>query len=190
MMHETDPSRPVRVQARADGALTYLIGMPPEALPAVRGRDLASAWEAARAAATADAWGAPRFFRFCRPDASVTDLALADPDASCWAEAVDRTVGLDSTRGLSLCLRLLALVDLLATARWAEPFFAVRRDGAEIDPALLHAAATLPLTRDARFDEIRLRASVAQARLPAPRQARNGGSATPRDAPSAPGATP
>jgi hypothetical protein len=167
-MHETPQPHAIHVQPRADGALTYLIDLAPESLPPVRVRDLARAWEAAREAAAAAVWGTPRFFRFRRPDASVTDLALADPDASCWAAAVDQTVGLGSTLGLSLCLRLLALVDLLATARWATPLVALRRDGAEIDPGLLHAAATLPLTQDARFDEIRLRASVARARLPAP----------------------
>ena len=81
---------------------------------------------------------------------------------------MDGTVGMGSSYGLSLCLRLLALVDLLATARWASHLFSLRRDGAEIEPSLLHAAATLPLTRDARFDEIGFRANVAQARLPAP----------------------
>jgi hypothetical protein len=167
-MNEPPPSAAVRVQARADGAVTYLVAIAPEALPPVRGRDLANAWDAARAAAAAEAWGAPRFFRFARADGDTTDLALADPDASCWAAAVDRTVGLGSALGLSLCLRLLGLVDLLAHARWAEALFSLRRDGAEIDPALLHAAATLPLTREARLDEIGVRASLARSRLTAP----------------------
>ena len=167
-MSEAPHAAAVRVQARADGAFTYLVAIAPEALPPVRGRDLADAWDAARTAASAEAWGAPRFFRFARGDGATTDLALADPDASCWAAAVDRSVGLGSTLGLSLCLRLLGLVDLLAHARWAAKLFAVRRDGAEIDPALLHAAATLPLTHEARLDEIRVRASLAQARLSAP----------------------
>jgi hypothetical protein len=103
---------------------------------------------------------------------------------------VDRTVGLGSTLGLSLCLRLLALVDLLASARWARALVALRRDGAEIDPTLLHAAATLPLTREARFDEIRVRARVAQARLPAPRPAAPPRARPAPAGPSAPGATP
>jgi hypothetical protein len=167
-MSEPVPPRAVRMEMRSDGAVSYLITVPPEALPPVRPRDLAAAWEAARSAATAEAWGAPRFFRFRRPDDSVTDLALADPDASCWAAAVDGTVGLASTLGMSLCLRLLGLVDLLATAAWAKPLVCLRRDGAEIDPALLRAAATLPLTREARLDEIRVQASVAHARLAPP----------------------
>jgi len=167
-MHDTPNPRAVHVQSRTDGALTYLVDLPPEALPAVRRRDLAAAWEAARAAAAASDWGSPRFFRFRRADGSSTDLALADPDACCWAGAVDRTVGMASSYGLSLCLRLLALVDLLATARWASPLFALHRDGAEIEPALLAAAATLPLTQEARFDEIAIRARLAAARLPGP----------------------
>jgi hypothetical protein len=167
-MREPHHPQTVRTQMRADGALTYLIALAPEALPPVRARDLAAAWDAARAAAAAEAWGAARFFRFRRPDGGTTDLALADPDASCWAAAVDAMVGLGTALGLSLCLRLLGLVDLLATARWTKPLVALRRDGAEIDPGLLHAAATVPLTREARLDEIRLRASVAQARLSAP----------------------
>jgi hypothetical protein len=167
-MHDTPNPRAVRVQTSTDGAMTYLIDLPPEALPAVRRRDLAAAWDAARAAATAANWGSPRFFRFRRADGTSTDLALADPDACCWAGAVDGTVGMGTSYGLSLCLRLLALVDLLATARWASHLFSLRRDGAEIEPSLLHAAATLPLTREARFDEIDFRANVTQARLPAP----------------------
>jgi len=198
-MHDAPHPRAIKIQPRPDGALTYLIEMEPEALPPVRVRDLAAAWDAARAAATAEAWGAPRFFRFRRADDSFTDLALADPDAGCWAAAVDRMVGLGSALGLSLCLRLLALVDLLAHARWAEKLFSLRRDGAEIDPALLHAVATVPLTRDARFDEIRVRASLSQARLPAPppspgpapaSPARPRAAAAPRGRSSAPGATP
>ena len=104
---------------RADGTLTYLVDLPPEALPPVRGRDLEAAWDAAREAAGAAMWGAARLFRFRRADGSFTDLALADPDACCWAGAVEDSVGMGTSYGLSLCLRLLALVDLLARAPWA-----------------------------------------------------------------------
>ncbi len=167
-MHDTPQPRAIHVQPRADGTLTYLVEVPPEALPPVRQRDLSAAWDAARDAATQDAWGAPRLFRFVRADGGKTDLALADPDACCWASAVDRTVGIASCYGLSLCLRLLALVDLLARAAWAGPLFTVRRDGVALDDTLLVAAATLPLTADARFDEAGFRARVAQGRLIAP----------------------
>ena len=96
----------------------------------------------------------------------MTDLALADPDACCWAGAVDSTVGMQTTYGLSLCLRLLALVDLMGRARWADTMFKMKPDGAEIDQALLHGAATAPLTRDARFDETEIQARLSRGGLP------------------------
>jgi hypothetical protein len=175
-MDNSDRPRAVHVGATPDGTLTYLVDVPPEALPPVRHRDLAAAWDAARDAALAAAgtaagfpggasWGAARLFRFRRADGSCTDLALADRDACCWAGAVDGTVGMHTSYGLSLCLRLLALVDLLARASWAKSLFSLRRDGAVIDPSVLRAAATAPLTRDARFDESGFRAQVLPARL-------------------------
>ena len=149
--------------AAADGTLTYLIDLPPECLPPVRSRDLAAAWDAARDAATSAAWGARRLFRFRRIDGSFIDLALADADACCWAGAVDVTVGMQSSYGLSLCLRLLALVELLTRATWATGLFTLARDGATLHPALMGAAANAPLTADARFDETGFR-----RRLPGP----------------------
>jgi len=150
----------VRVDVVPGGALTYVVDAPPEALPPVRGRDLERAWYAAREAAMAANWGAVRGFRFRRPDGSFTELALADRDACCWAAAVDRTAGLTSSYGLSLCLRLLALVDLLTRARWAVPLCRLERDGADLHPSLLRAAAATPLTAEARFDEGGFRARL------------------------------
>ncbi len=161
----------MQVGAAADGTLTYLVAVPPEALPPVRSRDLAAAWDAARGAAITASWGMVRLFRFRRADGSVTDLALADPDACCWAGAVDSTVGMQTTYGLSLCLRLLALVDLLGRARWADAMFTVKRDGAEIHQALLHGAATARLTRDARFDDSEIQNKVSRSVMPQPRLA-------------------
>lgn len=170
-MNGRDPSRPVHVATASDGTLTYLVHLTPEALPPVRLRDLAAAWDSAREAAIGARFDAARLFRFCRGDGSWTDLALADHDARCWAGAVDRTVGMESSYGLSLCLRLLALVDLLACATWARGHFTLRRDGAEIDRAVLHTAAVTPLNPEARFDESGFRAQVASPRLEAPRPA-------------------
>lgn len=164
-----DPARAIQVAAAADGTMTYLVAVPPEALPPVRLRDLAAAWETARQgalAAGARHWDRARLFRFLRPDGSCTDLALADRDALCWAGAVDRTAGMHTLSGLSLFLRLLALISLLSEARWAAPLFALRRDGAELDPSLLRAAAFAPLTAEARFDETGFRDELAQRRLP------------------------
>lgn len=111
-------------------------------------------------------------FRFQAPagaeeEAGATELALADPDACCWAAAVDATVGMHTGYGLSVCLRLLALVDLLARAHWARPLFRLTGTGAELDPALLRTAAITPLNPQARFDEAPFRALLA-GRLAAP----------------------
>jgi hypothetical protein len=153
---------PIRVGAAPDGSLTYLVDLPPEALPPVTRRDLERAWYAARRAALAEQWGAVRVFRFPRDDGGHSDLVLADRDASCWAGALDAIYGIGTRQGLSLCLRLLALIDLLAQSPWAMPLVRLARDGAEPDPALLHAAATEPLTSEARFDQTAFRARLAR----------------------------
>lgn len=165
-MHSRD-SR-VRVAETAGGARTYLVDLAPAALPPVRPRDLAAAWDSARGAALAQHWGAPLLLRFAEPAGETTELALADADACCWAAAVDGTVGLGNTQGLSLLLRLLALVEVLPRAPWALPLVALGREGAALDPALLRAAARLALGADARFDPGALRAAlVVEAALPA-----------------------
>ncbi len=160
-------SRRITVGHAPDGALTYLVDMPPEAMPAATPRDLAAAWDAARSAALAERWGAARLLRFRTREGGHIDLALTDADAGCWAGAVDAMAGLHTLPGMALCLRLLALIDLLATATWARGMLRLQRDGAELEPALLHAAATLPLGPDARFDPARVRVALAN-RLPAP----------------------
>lgn len=160
---------PIRVGEAHDGTLTYLVEDPPGALPPVHSRDLAAAWERAREAARAADWGVARLFRFRQTDGTFMDLALADADARCWAGAVDVINGIGTRYGLSLCLRLLALVDLLARAPWAAALCRLGRGGADLDPALLRAAATAQLTNEAGFDETALRVRVAMpGRLPQP----------------------
>ena len=159
-MEHAEHSQTVRIDVAVGGALTYVVDAPPEALPPVRGRDLERAWYAAREAAMAATWGVVCGFRFRRPDGSFTDLALADRDACCWAAAVDSIAGLTSSYGMSLCLRLLALVDLLTRASWAAPLCRLERDGADLHPSLLRAAAATPLTAEARFDETGFRARL------------------------------
>lgn len=157
--------------------MTYLVNLPAEHLPPVRGRDLEHAWYSARHAALEQRWGTVRGFRFARPDGSHTELALADRDACCWVGAVDLAFGIGTTHGLSVCLRLLALIDLLAHAPWARPLVHLARDGADLDPILLRTAAIHPLTEHGRFDETAFRTQlsrhVAGVRLesaaPAPR---------------------
>jgi hypothetical protein len=170
-MSSSDSQARVRMAEAASGARTYLVDMAPEALPPVRPRDLHAAWDSARGAALSQQWGRPLMLRFRRadPDVPATELALADADACCWAAAVDGTVGLASAYGMSLCLRLLALVDLLPRAPWALPLVAIQRDGAAIHPALLRAAAETPLAPDASFDAAALRTALQrEASLPAP----------------------
>ncbi|MDB5372702.1 MAG: hypothetical protein JWP04_1344, partial [Belnapia sp.] len=144
---------PIRVARTPEGALAYAIPVPPEELPAVLPRQLLAAWELARAAAGRREWGKPRVLLFPRPDGAATELALADRDAGAWAEAIDSAIGLDTLDGLSLCLRLLALVEVLGRARSLAAHFAVTPAGIELHPSLVSAAAALPLDGAARFDE-------------------------------------
>ena len=174
-MHRTNPL--IRVVQTDDGAVTYWINAAPESLPPVRTVDLAEAWESAREAASDSAWGRPRLFRFLQPDGSTIDMALADADACCWAAAVDQTTGMHNTYGLSLCLRLLALVDLLARAPWTSALCRIRRAGAALDPALMRTAATTPLTNQASFDETAFRSRLGSPVIPpAPRLTASGAS--------------
>ncbi len=160
-----DRTAPIRVGRSSDGALVYVVEQPLEQLPAVRGRDIELAWDAAREAALSARPGAVRAFRFRRADGGFTDLAFADREACCWAAAVDATAGMTTSYGLSICLRLLALVDLLCRARWAIGLLKLERDAAALHPSVLRAAASTPLTADARFDEARFRARLPQFTL-------------------------
>jgi hypothetical protein len=151
----------IEVATDSRGTLTYLIHDSPAALPPVLRRDLLGAWEAARAAALAAGRpGARRAFRFARPDGATTDLALSDPDAQCWAGAVDRRLNMASPYGMSVCLRLLALIDLLAASPWARTHCDLRRTGADLHPGLLRLAAEAKLTDEAGFDEAAFRARL------------------------------
>lgn len=154
-MPSTD--RTVAVRQDPNGVALYLIGVAPDQLPPVRARDLAAAWDAARSAALDDEWGAARLFRFAPPDSAAFDFALVDADACCWTQAVAATQGLGHAYGISVCLRLLGLVHLLADAAWARPLFSIGRDGTRIAPALLAAVALLRLTTDARLDQAAVR---------------------------------
>lgn len=153
-----DRTDPVRVHQAPGGALTYDVAVPPERLPAVAPDALLAAWDMARRAAALERWGPPRLLLFDRgEDAAPTEIVIADADAGCWAEAVDAGVGLGTLPGLALCLRLLALIEILTRAPWLDGLFDVTPDGIDLHPALLRAAATMPLDGAARFDEAGLR---------------------------------
>lgn len=148
---------PIRVLRAPDGVQAYAIPLPPESLPPVTARDLEFAWDRARDAATAERWGPPRRLLFRREDGSAQEMLLADADAACWAEAVDGMHGLGTLAGLSLCLRLLALVEVMSRARWLMGLYSMTPQGIELHPELLRAAAAMPLDAAARFDETGLR---------------------------------
>ncbi|MCC7426827.1 MAG: hypothetical protein IT557_07995 [Alphaproteobacteria bacterium] len=122
-----------------------------------------AAWTAAHDAADAARWGAPRAVRFRRKDGQETVIAISDADARCWAGAVDATMGLDHLYGMALCFRLLALIELMARARWLRGYYDFgRAGGVELHPALVAAAARQPLGTDGRFDERALKAALGQ----------------------------
>jgi len=146
----------ITTAALPSGALRHEIGIPASALPAVRPSALESAWEAARASAEAGHWGPARLIAF----QDGVEIALTDADAACWAEAMARRQGLNSLSDLALCLRLLALVEVLGRAKWLRGFFAITAEGVEFHPSLLVAAARAPLDPTGRFEDGALRAML------------------------------
>jgi len=167
---QTETRDRVRLMRDTHGSLIYLVDALPEELPSVRKRDVEVAWESAHRAARAGQWGVVRGFRFQRAgsDLPPRDLLLADGNAACWAKAVDELVGLRGLYGLSLCLRLLALVDLLAHARWADGLYHMRHGEAEMDAGLLRLAASARLTPQAGFDAAQFRAILCPPSLAGP----------------------
>jgi hypothetical protein len=161
----------VRTTPLPSGALRHELGVAPAALPAVPPAALEIAWEVAREGASAGQWGQPRLLVF----ADGQELALTDPDAAAWAEAMDRHAGLDSLHGVALCLRLLALVEAMARAEWLRGFFAIGQRGVEFHPLLLAAAARAPLDSTGRFEDSAMRGilrrtlppDASRARVPA-----------------------
>ncbi len=149
----------VTTTALPSGALRHQLGVVASALPAVPPSALESAWEAARASAEAGLWGPARLIAF----EDGVEIALTDADAACWAEAMARRQGLNSLSDLALCLRLLALVEVLGRAKWLRGLFTIAADGAEFHPALLAAAARAPIDATGRFEDGPLRAMLARS---------------------------
>ncbi len=132
-----------------------MIAQPPGDLPCVMRRDLERAWESASAVAAS---GAPRRFRFETQEGAPLELRVADADAAAWVAAVERGIGLSNLYGVSVCLRLLALVALMAQAAWARDWFSFERGGTAIRPELWRAAALARLNATGGFDETALQA--------------------------------
>ncbi len=143
--------RPMEIPTTRDatGAMLHAIPVPPAALPRVPPEALLAAWRRASRAAELHRWGPVRHLAFA---GAAGALSLTDQDACCWAESVDAAEGLETLPGMALCLRLLALVELLGRARWAAGMFDIGPLGIELHPSLLAAAARQPLGADARFD--------------------------------------
>jgi hypothetical protein len=141
------------------GGLLLVVSAPASALPCVTKRDMEQAWEVAQAGGVA-AVGVARIKFVAEPP---VELVLEDRDAAAWVAALERRIGLSTAYGVSVCLRLLALVSVMAQAGWARDWFALAHGGAEIRPELLQAAALAPLNEAGGFDETALRAL-----LPAP----------------------
>jgi hypothetical protein len=154
----------IRTEHGRHGEILHLVPYLPAALPSVTKRDLEQAWEAARAAAlTANSPACQTHgFRFLEKTSPPLDLFLTDTDAASWAGAIDSIADLSTARGISICLRLLALFELMATRLWLRKWFSLNRAGLEFHPALLQAAALSPLTPTGGFAETSL-----QALLPA-----------------------
>jgi hypothetical protein len=149
----------IRTEYGPAGEVLHLIPHPPGQLPSVTKRDLEQAWEAARQnALTANSPAAAHGFRFTQPGAAPLDLALTDPDAASWTHAIDAVADLGTAHGISVCLRLLALFQLMASAAWTRSWFTLSLGGLEFHPALLQAAALTPLTPTGGFAETALRA--------------------------------
>lgn len=147
----------VRTIPLPSGALRHEIGVTAAELPPVSPAALETAWELAREGASAGQWGQARLLVF--PDG--VEIALTDPDAAAWAEAITSEAGPETLPGLALCLRLLALVELMGRAPWLRGLFAIGADGVDVHPLLLAAAARAPLDATGRFEDSAMRAMLA-----------------------------
>ncbi len=153
----------LRTEYAPDGKILHLIPHSPGGLPAVTKRDLEQAWEVARATALAP--GPPpatHGFRFRHEGETPLDFVITDRDAASWAGGIDGIADLSTAHGVSVCLRLMALIDLMSRADWTRHWFTLNRAGLEFHPALLTAAALTPLTQTGGFAETALRALLPQ----------------------------
>jgi hypothetical protein len=143
--------------ARTDDAQgqfpVQMIGTAPQGLPPVASKHLLAAWDLASDGARAGSGNPIRAFGFSPGAGQPTALMLADRDAACWAGAIGREMNFGTSYGLSICMRLLALVHLLGRQEWAARLALLPGQGIRLDPALLRAAAEAGLTEDAQFDE-------------------------------------
>lgn len=151
-----------------DSRVAHALPFTPASIPPVPPRVLLAAWDSAREGAALGLRGPERALFFAagnRAAPGSVRLDLSDPDARCWAEAIDLTLGLGTVSGMAVLLRLLALLDAMGRLPWLRGMFEISAGEAELHPALLGAAAELPLDPAARLDETSLRRRL--SRLPA-----------------------
>jgi hypothetical protein len=155
----------VRVLHLPDGGLVCEVNLTPDELPPVLRKDLDRALDQARAAALLQKAGPAYAFRFRASDGATTEVAIADPDARCWAAAVAATTGLGSAYAVALCLRVLGVVDLAVSAGATARARITRRGRGvcSIDRALLDAAAFGPITADGRIDPATITVGIGAA---------------------------
>lgn len=141
----------------------------PEDLPPISPLDLRKAWRAAHVAAEVGLVTDPSQVEgvsFRHKSGVESKFVFADLDAACWAAAVDRTYDLETITGISLLFRLLALIDLMASAPWLRPYFSLTaKDGAVLDSRLLATAATTPLSTGAAFNPLMFKTAMGIAEL-------------------------
>ena len=125
-----------------DGAAVHLVPLAPERLPTVTQRDLERAWLAAHHQAQRPHPSPARAFRF----ATGATLTVTDPDAQRWVSAIEASADLATAYGISLCLRLLSLITLIAHSDWCAPHLQFRGEGCPVDARLLKAASLATLT--------------------------------------------
>ena len=143
--------------------LLQRLDIAPEQLPGVNPSELVQAWKAATIGAEAGMVLQPgdiEGVEFRWPEGQAR-FVFADLDAASWAAALDRLYGLDNLRGLAILFRLLALIDVMARAKWLRPLFRLGQDdGVTVDPDLLRVASAQPLTASARFEAEALRKAL------------------------------
>ena len=148
----------------ASGRITILVTCPIQDLPAVRPAELKQAWDTASVAVRQglrltdnDPYG----LAFKDRSGQSVDLIFHDSDAHLWAVAIHRAFDLSTIKGLSLCLRMLALYQLMAGQSWARCCFKVDKNRPiTIENRLLREAALTNLTETGGFDQAALKRQI------------------------------
>ena len=149
----------MRIEREPDGFLRYTIDHSAVELACVTVRDLQSAYSLLGLSPLH--LNVPRCFHFENDDGTTTQLALLDRDACSWAAALDERYGLRSTYTVAILCRLLALMDLLKTARWASDLVDRQRGSLKIARSLFAVAASIPLSASASFDVAAFKRKIA-----------------------------